>query len=415
MRIFMGTTKRFFSAILFFCCACVFYFYTSISSKHVYSVLQKTPAQKVLIVSGELSGDRISAWYTRVLKNKFPKSTCHTTGNMLLTKQEATRDITFDNFLRANTLESVLKKILIFPLHVYRINKFANYIVQQNFDHVVLVDLPIVNVLLARQIKIKNPEIHVTYIAPPELWFWGRWKIDSLLKKYCDEIIVLYPFEQRWYKNIGLNVTWLGYPFYQEFYDYLAREPQKTNTIALLPGSRKKEPQTMLPIFAEFVKNFRKKHPDVRFILPLAESFSLEKIKELLKTHAILEHVKIIVGTQAKKQALSECCLAITKPGTITLDLALLKTPSIVAYKVSWPLYYFIKLIASPEYISLANRFASEQVSPELLQTECTPDKILNEALILYESFVNNTKLYHTKLKQLDEIRYMFARAKNIV
>ena len=119
------------------------------------------------------------------------------------------------------------------------------------------------------------------------------------------------------------------------------------------------------------------------------------------------EAVKII-DEQNKNDILSRCCFAVTKPGTITLELALLKCPMIITYKVPLFNYLIMKTIIQTKFVGLPNLFASKELCKELLQDECTTQALIQEATILYDAFLANSTLYQQKLNDLEAFRQTF-------
>ena len=387
------------------------YVYSTAQAPESYLVsdVQKLAPKKIFIVDGELSGDRIAAWYIHALKQRHHNLTCEAIGEQFLAQEEVKLLHNFTTLRSGIRIASgIFNYIKNIPTCIDLFHQVTDYILMHNFDHIILVDAPFITIPLARALKKRCRSLHITYIAPPELWFWGTWHIDKVIKKYCDKIIVIYPFEVAWYKKIGLPVEWLGYPFYEEFLPYLLHEQAKEKCIALLPGSRQGEMTTMMPILASFIKQFHAQYPDVAFILPLAESFTVESMNNLLQQYDIINSVKIITGTSEKKNALSKCCFAITKPGTVTLDLALLKVPSIITYKVSWATYLFIRFTANPVYVGLPNLFSGREICKELLQEDCNAQTLLREALTLYRAFLTKDALYQQKLDDLEALRQTF-------
>jgi len=368
-------------------------------STYTFPIFTQNPTEKIFFVTGEASGEKIGSWYLKYLKEKNPNIYCQAIGGKNLEKEGA---ILYDDYKKL-TLDFVefWQFITHLPDRWKTCNKIANHIISNNFNKVVLVDCPLTNFLLMRKLKKQKPEIHITYIAPPEMWIWGKWKMDWLLKKYSDRIIVIYPFEQEWYKNQTLEVEWLGWPGYEEIKPYLKKDIKKEKCIVLCPGSRPSELETMIPILAEFVKDFSQKYPDVSFLMPVAQSFSIDSIKTLLKKYNLENKIALISGNENNYEKISSCCLAITKPGTITLVLALLKIPMIITYKVPWLTYFLARLVIQVHYIGLPNLFLNKEICKELIQTDCTKEEISNHAEKLYQIFLNNSFLYQQKLKQL--------------
>ncbi len=237
------------------------------------------------------------------------------------------------------------------------------------------------------------------------MWGWGRWGMDSFLKNYCDRIVVIYPFEVDWYHNIGLKVEWHGYPYYKKLAPFIDNKSEKTNKIALLPGSRKTELTTLLPIFSGVVKRFITHYPEVSFVLPIAHSNCVETIKKLLVEHGINGTIELIAHDNPQKYAiLSSCCLAITKQGTVTLELGLLGVPSIITNRTSWITYWIAKLLGQVPYVGLPNLLLGKEVCKELLQSACTAEIIYSEAKKIYEQFVAHDPAYQIIVDELQEL-----------
>ncbi|MBX9830464.1 hypothetical protein K2X40_00760 [Candidatus Babeliales bacterium] len=358
------------------------------------------------MITGEVSGDKLGAWYLQKIKEQRIAVECHALGQKFLKAQGAQILEGFDELYIGNGLLSLA---LTLPRQLKHFNRLVEYVLTNNFDEVVLIDFPLINIPFARALKNHKPDINITFIAPPELWFWGSWNIDEFLKAYCDNIIVLYPHEVAWYQSIGMQTTWLGYPYLDEFEPYLQNTRDKKPTIALLPGSRAGELKTMMPIFVKFIKQFSQQFPQAHYLFPIASSFQPSAIHDYLDKAGIPTNItSIIQNEEAKKDALSTCCLAISKPGTITLELALLGVPTIVTYKVSWLSHKILKTFVNPTHISLPNLLTGKELCIELLQDECNATALGKQAALLYTSFLESSSLYQRKLYELDEFRKLF-------
>lgn len=238
------------------------------------------------------------------------------------------------------------------------------------------------------------------------MWCWGAWRIKAL-KKYVDQLIVLYPFEVDWYKQRGLNAQWLGSPVLEALEPYrkrsilksahpedpfvaLAKDGRLEGTlIALIPGSRISEIERLLPLFLQAAIHIKKSYPEVRFVLPLARSLSKVMLEEFVFKHdlsKIWQSVDIVSSEEEKFSILPQCLLAMSKPGTVTLELALLQVPTLVVYKTSWLTYNVARQLVSVSSMTLPNLLLGKQVFKELIQNNCDPETIAHEVLSLYES-----------------------------
>lgn len=386
------------------------FFLGSCSDEHQFITPLEIPCekdiQKMFIVTGYLSSDRLGAWYLRNKRITTPDLYCQAVGGHFLKQEKAHIVAQLEEIMITNGLINLFINI---PSSISKINQLATHITTHGFKEVVLVDVSWITIPLARKLKKIDPTIHITFIAPPELWFWGRWGIDKLLKAYANRIICLYPHEVAWYKNIGLDVTWMGYPFYNEFTPYLAQPLRdKKPQIALLPGSRSSEIKKMMPLLMSVAKKLHETYPELTFVIPLAESIDPEIIALSIKAYNLEQVMTLVSDSTEKKKILSHCCCAITKPGTITLDLALLKCPSIITYKVDILTYIIMRFLINPDYISLPNLLTHHEICIELLQYECTREKLYEHTSTLYNEYKNNTPAWQQKLEMLEAFRNTF-------
>ena len=359
-------------------------------------------SKTVFIVTGELSGDRLGAWYLQHLKKEHKSIRCHAIGGDYLKEEGAILHKHFNELtIGIAGLFNLIGKL---PSVVRTFRELSHYLLAHDFDEIVLVDFPLLNIPLAWYLQRYKKDCRITYVAPPELWFWGSWGIDGVLKSSCDEIVVLYPFEKTWYQQKNLPVKWHGYPLYDDLIKKQSTR-KKEHIIALLPGSRRVELDILLPIYAKVVSTFKAKHPEVRFILPLARSIPIDSMNMRLASLGIEDAIEIIVDEAEKYELLQRSCLALTKPGTVTLELAFLKVPSVIVYKVPLLTYWFSKLIIQVPYVGLPNLLLGKEVQPELLQNKCTPTNILDTLENLYESFSTNGTQYQEMLSALDDIQ----------
>ncbi len=364
--------------------------------------------KKIFIVTGELSGDITAAWYVKRLQLENSEVEIHAVGGDNL---QALGVTIFKRFEELNVV-GVLEVLKHLPKILRILNELVEYIKANGFDEVVLVDFPGFNLRLAKKLKSPDLKVKLTYLAPPQLWCWGAWRVNKL-RKYCDNVIVLYPFEVEWYKQRGVSAQWLGNPVYDSLQKYFPLTENKDRFIALLPGSRTAEIERFLPIFRNIVKNFVLRHPDVKFVIPLASSLSDDFIKQQLEKSGLNLYSSKLIFTRTEKEKfekLSECCLAVTKPGTVSLELALLKIPAVMMFKISWITYILARPLVKVKYMSLPNLLLDAPIYKEFVQSDCKLDLILREMENLYIGFTRGTNDYAMKMKKLDELRRLLSR-----
>jgi lipid-A-disaccharide synthase len=194
---------------------------------------------------------------------------------------------------------------------------------------------------------------------------------------------VIFPFETKFYEEVGLPVHFVGHPL-------MDREVKEQNTskeiiaikqssgnpvIGLLPGSRKGEINTLLPIMLKAAVIIKKKLPSAQFIIPLAPGIERDFISSMLAQ----TKVKLRMTTDCFYETLEACDMAIVASGTATLETAVMLKPMIIIYKVSLLTYLIGKMLIRVPFIGLANLVAGKKIVPELIQNDATPEKIAAE------------------------------------
>ena len=363
--------------------------------------------KKIFLVAGELSGDQLGAWYLNYQNNQNNKIKAIAVGGNAL--QSAGAKI-FLPMAKLN-VTGILEVIKHIPRLLRYTKMLTNHIIEQSYDEVVLINFSGFNMKLAQSIKKRKPEQKITYFSPPQLWIWGAWRLKKL-KKYCNKVIVLYQFEVEWYKQRGLKAEWIGSPHHDRLKKYYELSEKKKNKIAFLPASRESEFKKLFPIMLDLIKQFKLVHSNVDIILPIAETISRSTVeKELRKAGPWGIDVRIVQGEDEKYRELSTCCLAITKPGIVALELALLKIPSIVLYKTSWLTYLLARSFVKVSYMALPNLLLKKPLFPEFIQHKCRKRNILKTINTYYDAFRNNEVLYKNTIHNLDMFRSQFESA----
>lgn len=356
--------------------------------------------KKIFIVTGELSGDLLGGWYMR---NHYANQHVYVQaigGDHLL---QAGAHL-YERFEKLN-VTGIVEIIKHIPRLLKFLNQLAAYILEQQFDEVVVIDFPGFNMRLIKRLKRLCPAITVTYFSPPQLWCWGAWRVASL-KKYCDKIIVLYPFEVEWYAQRGVHVQWIGCPVYDRMQQYFEKSATKKHLIALVPGSRLSEINTLLPIFARVACALKLIYPDIQFIIPQAASISSDQLSHALKRSGfdkIGKDLIIVRDSDEKWQQLAHCSMALTKPGTVTLELALLKIPALVIFRVSWITYWLARIVVKVRFMALPNLLSGQEVYKEFIQN-FSIDTVVYEAQRLNESSIARDASYAQMVEKLERL-----------
>jgi lipid-A-disaccharide synthase len=260
----------------------------------------------------------------------------------------------------------------------------SRYVQQESFDAIVLIDSPGLNLRLAK-VAAKASHNIIYYIAP-QVWAWGSRRLQ-LIRKVVNHVLAILPFEEAYFQKAGISCTYVGHPLLDELkssYDK-ARERQRLGleaegiVIGLLPGSRAREVQAVLPALLETVQQMRDRYPLLQVLLAQAYSLSDSVIHDLLRHSE--QRVKVVKGLPNEVLAASD--LLLVTSGTATLQAALIGRPMVVVYRVSPLTYQIAKCLVRIPHISLVNILAGKEIVPELIQNRMTPDRISQEALCI--------------------------------
>ena len=256
------------------------------------------------------------------------------------------------------------------------------YVREERFDAIILIDSPGLNLRLA---KVASKMSHnIIYYIAPQVWAWGSRRL-KLIREVINHVLAILPFEEKFFQKAGIPCTYVGHPLLDELspsYDKiherhrLGLEPEGM-VIGVLPGSRVKEVQEILPILIKTVQHIRNRYPILQVLLAQAHSLSDSVIHELVGHSG--QQVRVVKGQANEVMAASDVLLVTS--GTATLQAALIGTPMVVVYRTSPVTYQIAKRLVKIPYISLVNILAGKEIVPELIQDRMTPDRIAREVL----------------------------------
>jgi lipid-A-disaccharide synthase len=332
---------------------------------------------RIMIVAGEASGDLHGANLVRALKEQALDLTFCGMGGSALAGQDV--EILYDSAKMAVVgLSEVLAHLRDIRAAMKTLVKRLR---QQRPDLLILIDYPDFNLILAG--KAKKLGIPVFYYISPQIWAWRRSRVRKIRKR-VDRMAVILPFEEEFYGRYDMAVDFVGHPLLDSVRSSKSRDEflaqygidREATVIGLLPGSRRNEIATLLPIFLEAARLVAEEIPKPVFLLPLAPGLSETE----LARHGLAESpLDVRIISENRYELMAACRVAMIASGTATLELAILGVPMVVCYRIS-PLTYFLgrRLIKVP-FVSLVNLVAGRQVVPELLQDEATPETISKE------------------------------------
>jgi lipid-A-disaccharide synthase len=265
------------------------------------------------------------------------------------------------------------------------------YLASHPPDVVVLIDYVGPNLAIGSYLRKQYPLVPIIYYIAPQAWVWSPNKGDvKQIAKITDYLLAIFPEEARFYQAKGVNVNWVGHPLLDRLENAPSRatareilgiDSQK-KVITLLPASRQQELKYILPVIFEAAKVLQEKlSPDVEFLIPLSLSKYEPAIKEAISCYGL--NARIIRDNSLG--AIAAADLAITKSGTVNLEIALLNVPQVVLYRVSavtmWVARNLLKFSIS--FMSPPNLIRNRAIVPELLQEEATSERIITESLAI--------------------------------
>ncbi len=253
-----------------------------------------------------------------------------------------------------------------------------------SLDGVVFVDNPSMNLRLAR-IAARLGHRVIYYIAP-QIWAWGRHRID-LIKRVVNRMIVILPFEESIYREAGVPCSFVGHPLLDHVaprYDATRLRqqlglPVQGLILGVLPGSRHSEIRLLLPTMMEAAGRIRESFPDLHCVIAQAPTVADAWINEVLDRQTL----PVTVAPNQPDEVMAAADLLLVASGTATLQAALVGTPMILAYRVSPVTFLLAKMLMTVEHVGLVNLVAGRGIVTELLQSEMTAERLSQEALRL--------------------------------
>lgn len=354
---------------------------------------------RIMIVAGEASGDMHGARLIAALMAQAPGARICGIGGPELTRQGV--EILYDASRLA--VVGIVEVLSHFRFIREAMRALEKRLREQPPDLLILIDYPDFNLILAK--KAKRLGIPVFYYISPQVWAWRSGRVKTI-KKLVDRMAVILPFEQEFYRKLGMRVDFVGHPLMdavqptrsrEDFLQSLGIDPEST-VIGILPGSRKREIAGMLPVFLAAAKRMREQLVKPVFVLPLAPTLNEE---DLLANGLGEAGVEVRVVRENRYDLMGACNAVMAASGTVSLELAILDVPMVISYRVS-PLTYFLgRRLIKVQYASLVNLVAGREVVPELLQDEAVPEKIADATLRLIKNQAERTRM----LAGLAEVR----------
>lgn len=368
-------------------------------------MLSMSDRLRLMIVAGEPSGDAHAAALVRALREEAPGAEFEffgATGALM-------REAGVESVVRSDDLAimGLVEVARVLPKFWRAFKALKRAGLERHPEAVVLVDWPDFNMRLARALHRQG--LRVIYYISPQLWAWRAYRVRSIARD-IDLLLSILPFEPEWYKARGVeHVEFIGHPLAGEVSPRYGRDEfcrrnkldPKRPIIALLPGSRHKELERILPPMLDAAARLGRERPDIQFVITLAANRSREEVTAHIEAAAQNNsHAanNLHITQHETREALYSADAAAVASGTATLEAALIDTPFVIVYKESFINWQTLGRLISAEHFGLINLIAGERLVTELMQDELTGERLAEELTKLLERERNETT--RARLKQ---------------
>ena len=350
---------------------------------------------RLMIVAGEASGDAHAASLVRALRGRAPSASFEFFGGtQTKMRAEGVESVVRTDELSITGLVEIGRALPRFRRAFGELKRAA---IERRPAAVVLVDWPDFNLRLARSLHRRG--LKVVYYVSPQLWAWRGYRVRAV-RRDVDLLLALLPFEPAWYEARGFDrVEFVGHPLAAEvrrldnraeFCRRHGLDPARP-VVALLPGSRRKELQRILPPMIEAARLVSAGREGAQFVVALAPARSREEAESIISavsgSNEFGAALRVVSGEA--REALSAADAAAVASGTATLEAALTETPLAVVYRESAINWHVLGSFITVEHYGLVNLVAGRRLAAELMQYDFTPAALARELVRLLDPEVN--------------------------
>lgn len=351
----------------------------------------------IYIIAGEPSGDNLGARIMAALKTATQSRVKFTGVGGPRMIEEGLESLFPMEELSIMGIAEILPHI---PKLLGRISATATDVFAKKPDVVLTIDTPAFSFRVAQ--KLTGRGIPLIHMVAPSVWAWKPWRAKKVAG-FLDHLLTLLPFEPPYFEKEGLASTFVGHPVLESGADggngksFRKRHglDEKQPVLCVLPGSRKSETNRLLPVFSDVCKALHETIDNLSIVVPTVPSLKKQISQELSQWDMpviVLEDVK------EKFDAFAASDAALAASGTVSLELAMAKTPAIIAYKVNPVTAWIAKKLVKLDYVSLVNILMKREVVPEFLLERCEAGLIAPKLKELFED-------ENTRQKQLNDYK----------
>jgi lipid-A-disaccharide synthase len=359
---------------------------------------------RVMISCGEPSGDLYAGALATELRARVPDVEIFGLGGERLASSGA--DVVAH--YRDIAVTGLTEAVRVIPDSLRLLRTLADEATRRRPDVLVAVDFPDFNFrLMARLKKLGVP---VVYYISPQLWAWRTGRMKTM-RRLVSKVLVIFPFEEEIYASAGVPVQFVGHPLVematmavagfdrQAFLQNLGLS-SAAHTVALLPGSRHNELSRHVPVLAPAIGLLARRVPDVQFVVARAPHVE-DSLLMPLRYAALDAGRPLVTVRDAADAVLAGTDVAITASGTATVQCAIHRRPMVVVYKLSTLTHALLRPFIRVDAAAMPNLVAGRRIVPELIQRDCTPERVAAEAALL----LTDARRHAETRDALDDVR----------
>ena len=337
-------------------------------------------ARKIFLIATEESGDRLGAHLMKVLRQRLGGAVLFEgVGGQSMAREGLVSLFPIEE-LSIMGLAAVVKQL---PKVLRLIRETASAVTQASPDILVIIDSPDFTHRVARRVRARDPSVPIVDYVSPSVWAWRPGRARAM-RGYVDHVLALLPFEPQEYRRLsGPPCSYVGHPLTEQIgvlrpsVDEQKRRDDQPPILLVLPGSRRSEIRHHMAVFGQTLGRLQAEGVAFELILPTMAHLQ-EAIATALQDWPV--QPRVVIGEQEKRAAFRIARAALAKSGTVTLELAIAGVPMVTAYRTGALEAWILMRAINVKSVILANLVAGENVVPEFLQHDCTPEK-LSDAL----------------------------------
>ena len=362
--------------------------------------------KKIFILTGEPSGDKLASKVIAKVKSSMSDIEFLSVGGEHLNSLGIKslydlEEVTYLGFTKVLLNVFKIKK---------KINETVSKIIEFNPDILFSVDSPDFTLRVAKKVKRLKPNIKTIHFVSPKVYVWRKNRVKHL-KTFLDHILLLFPFEKKYFDKENVNSTFTGHPLLEEQgkskIDLSSIIEKGKKIFSIYPGSRLSEINVLSPILFEFIQLMNEKYKDMLFILHSTSEYK-QLIQNLLSAEGFM-NCEVVSDEKIKSQLLKQSMFAVAKSGTISLEICNAKIPSIIIYKMNKINFFIVKALVKVKFANIINIAADEEVIPELLQSKCNSKSIFNTV----EGLLKDQQALENQVSKTQEIISKFKTGKS--